>query len=277
VSALSPHPPPALSHRPRLIWAVRRGAADFYDRLGLMVLGSAVMMLLPFCAVLAGGALRPAIGPMPAALVTVLLSWYGLAAGWGLNVLLAHRIAYFLDPGPEAFRDFGGRFLWPALKLGTVQLLLNAVMAADAVFFLSRPSLLPKMAGMVVAYLLLLWLLMQLWQWPYLIAEEGAVWKAVRKSALLLLDNPFFTMGAFLVTMTAGALLLLSGIGAVAVLGGLGACFVVRAHRELLMKYGIVEDEPEVVEDTGWPASSDPPRRLNPREALREPGGTAQE
>jgi hypothetical protein len=238
-----------------------------------MVLGSAVMMLFPAVAVMAAGALRPAAGPAAAAVVMFLLGWYGLVCGWGVNILLAHRIAYFLDPGPDAFRDFARTFLWPALKLGTVQLVLTVVMLADAAFFLSRSSLMLKMAGMLMAYLLLLWLMMQLWQWPFLMTEEGGVWKAVRKSALLLLDNPFFTLGAFSVTMTAGALLLLSGIGAVIALGGLGACFIVRAHRELLMKYGVVEDEPEIVEDTGWPSSNEPPRRLNPREYVGNPGG----
>lgn len=273
MSVSPPGTPTAPHHRPRLIWAIRRGAGDFYDRLGLMVLGSAVMMLFPAVAVMAAGALRPVAGPAAAAVAMFLLGWYGLVCGWGVNILLAHRIAYFLDPGPDAFRDFARTFLWPALKLGTVQLVLTVVMLADAAFFLSRSSLLLKMAGMLMAYLLLLWLMMQLWQWPFLMTEEGGVWKAVRKSTLLLLDNPFFTLGAFSVTMTAGALLLLSGIGAVVALGGLGACFIVRAHRELLMKYGVVEDEPEVIEDTGWPSSNEPPRRLNPREYVGNPGG----
>ncbi len=229
------------------------------------------MMLLPALAVTAAGALRPLIGAAAAAVLTLVLSWYGLVCGWGVNVLLAHRIAYFLDPGPDAFRDFWRVHLRAALGLATVQLVVSGVMLADAAFFLTRSSLPLRMAGMLMVYLLLLWLMMQLWQWPFLIAEEGGVLKAVRKSGLLLLDNPFFTLGAFSVTMTAGALLLVSGIGAVAALGGLGACFVVRTHRELLMKYGLVEDEPDIVEDDGWPSSSEPPRRLNPRDTASGP------
>ncbi|BCW98002.1 MAG: hypothetical protein KatS3mg024_0829 [Armatimonadota bacterium] len=277
MSASDPGTSSAPPHRPRLIWAIRRAAGDFYDRLGLMVLASAVMMLFPAMAVMAGQALRSVAGPTATGMAMFLLAWYGLACGWGVNILIAHRIAYFLDPGPDAFRDFARTFLWPSLKLGTLQLVLTMVMLVDAAFFLSRSSLLLKIAGMLMAYLLLLWLLMQVWQWPFLITEEGGVWKAVRKSGLLLLDNPFFTLGTFSVTMTAGALLLLSGIGAVVALGGLGACFIVRAHRELLMKYGVVEDEPEVIEDTGWPSSNEPPRRLNPRDYFREPdaGGDA--
>ncbi len=51
--------------------------------------------------------------------------------------------------------------------------------------------------------------------------------------------------------MTAGALLARVVIGVPAALGGLLSCFVVRAHRALLIKYEIVDDDPDVVDRRG--------------------------
>lgn len=256
---------PQEKRRPRLIWAFRRGAADYYDRLGLTVLASLILTLPAAAAFSAGPLLRGTMGPAWASGIVLLVLAYGTSIAWGMNVALAHAIAFYEDPSPETLRSFFRKLGWPAARLATLQILVSAVMFADAWFFLSRPSLAPKLAGMVLAYLLLLWVLMMLWQWPFLVHDGGLVAKSVKKAALVLLDNPFYTLGAFFVTMTAGALLAVSMIGVPAALGGLLSCFVVRAHRELLIKYEIVEDDPDVVDDAGWPRSPEPPRRLNPR------------
>lgn len=260
-------------YQPRFWYAIRRGAGDFYDRMGLTVLGS-IAWSVPLLLILSLAAGVRSVAP-PVVVVLIVLAgawtWAGLA--FGMNIVLAHRIAYFQDPGPDALTDGLHTFGVGALKLVLVQLLALVILGFDTAFFLSRHSAGLRVLGIVCAYALLLWLLCMTWQWPFLATENRATLKILKKSALVTADNPFFTLGVFLVTMTAGTLLLLSGIGAVAAFGGFVACLLTRAHKETLKKYGMAEDEPEMIEDEGWPSDGKPPRRLNPRSRPRNKWG----
>ncbi len=252
--------------RPRLLWALRRGFGDYYDKLGLTVLGSVIMALFALCSMTVTNILsKMAPGPI-LLLVGAMILWYGLAFGWAGNLLTAHRIAYFEQPGPDAWLDIFRIYGIGILKLASLQLFVTVLIFFDSVFFLARNQIFLQMVGIVTGYILLLWLMSMLWQWPYLIIENQSTLKIVKKSALVMIDNLFFTIGTFFVTITLGIILHISIAGGVAAGGGLLACFTVRAHREILKKYGIAEDEPDTVEDGGWPDASEPPRRLNPRD-----------
>lgn len=257
-------------YRPSLWLAVRRAGADYYERMGLTVLGSLftvipVMLFFLVEQALSGWFPRPFTF-----LVLLLASWYWLTYAWAANVLLAHRIAYWQDPGMDAFVDLGRLYGKEFLKLSSVQLLITLIILADIYFFSVQTSLAMRIAGVVMLYVLFLWGTSLLWQWPFLIREAVGTVKILKKSALVLLDNPFFTVLAFSVTMLCGILLLASVLGMLVALSGLLSCFVVRAHRETLKKYGVVEDEPDIKEDSGWPSDGKPPRRLNPRNRLEE-------
>ncbi len=143
-------------HRPRLIWAFRRGAADYYDRLGLTVLASLILTLPAAAAFSAGPLLRGMVGPAWASGIVLVVLAYGTSIAWGMNIALAHAIAFYEDPSPETLRSFFRKLGWPAARLATLQILVSAVMFADAWFFLSRPSLAPAVGGGG-------WLLLLLW------------------------------------------------------------------------------------------------------------------
>ncbi len=253
-------------YRPRLFFALRRAAGDYYDRLGLTAAGSAILALALLGAAAAGAAFGRALAGPAGPLVAGIAVWYAGAFGWTINLLIAHRIAGYEEPGVDAVRDAFREYGAGVMKLATFDFVITAVMALDAAFFLLQKSRVMQVAGVITAYILLLWLLAMLWHGPFLIRENRRTAVILKKSALLTLDNPVFTAGAFFVTITAGLILAATGIGAVLALGGFVSCLAVRLHRELLKKYEIVEDEPEVIEDGGWPSSAGPPRRLTPRE-----------
>ncbi len=253
-------------YRPRLFFALRRAAGDYYDRLGLTAASSAILVLAVLGTATAGSALGRAFFGSAGPLVSGIAIWYAGAFGWTTNLLIAHRIAGYEEPGTDAIGDAFREYGAGVMKLATLDLVITAVMALEAAFFLVQKSKVMQVAGVITAYILLLWLLAMLWHGPFLIRENRRTVIILKKSALLLLDNPVFTVGAFFVTIATGLILTATGIGAVLALGGFLSCLAVRLHRELLKKYEIVEDEPEVIEDEGWPSSAEPPRRLTPRE-----------
>lgn len=262
-------------YRPRLIWALRRGIVDFYDRLGLTVAGSLLMM----APVAVAGLIAPVIGrtgsPLLAGALLLLISWYGAGLGWGMNVLQAQRIAAYEDPGTHTFAGFFRSFGPEAARLLSVQLIVTLILVFDTALFVLNPSALFRAAGIVTGYILLLWTMSMLWHWPFMVRGEQGIWRILKKSGLVVLDNPFFSLGALLIAAVAAALLMMSGIGFL-VLGGALACFVVRAHREILKKYDLEEDEPPLAADEGWPGSGGPPRRLNPRWKDEPPQGSSE-
>jgi len=75
---------------------------------------------------------------------------------------------------------------------------------------------------------------------------------AVKKSLLLAAGNLLFTIGLFVVTLGFGILCALSVIGMLALYVGAVSVLLTHALRELYVRYGVVEEPPEAVEDRGW-------------------------
>lgn len=95
--------------------------------------------------------------------------------------------------------------------------------------------------GQVIGFLwiapLLLWVLAQLYALPLLVEERTGVGAALRRAALLAVDNVRFTLELGLVVAVLSAILALTGIGAFVLLPGLLAVLTTNATRTLLAKY----------------------------------------
>lgn len=151
--------------------------------------------------------------------------------------------------------------LWPALGLFVVDAIIGAVLLGDVAFFAlafkARGGVVMAGLTMVCAYLALMWSLMCVWHLPLLAAqlemESGpGVRVILRKSFLLTADNPGFTVVVFVVIIAFAALCAVSAVGMALVFAGTLAFLLTCSLRELFVKYGIVEEEPEVVEDKPW-------------------------
>lgn len=158
------------------------------------------------------------------------------------------------------------RLLGPALALFVVDLIISTVLIGDVVFFAlafkARGGAVLAALAMVCAYLALMWSLMCVWHLPLLAAqvemESGpGVRVILRKSFLLTADNPGFTVGLFVVIIAFAALCAISAVGTALVFAGTLAFLLTCSLRELFIKYGIVEEEPEVVEDKPWKLPED--------------------
>jgi len=160
-----------------------------------------------------------------------------------------------------------GRLIGPALAVFAADLIITAVLLGDAAFFLiafrARGGAVLSGLGILFSYLSLMWLMMVMYHAPLLVAqlemESGPGVKVVlRKSLLLAMGNPGFTLGFFVVIIAFAAICALPAMLGIAILfPGAAAFLLTSALRELFIKYGVVEEEPEVVEDQPWRLDAD--------------------
>ncbi len=244
--------------------ALSRGFRAAYDHLGYVVFVTFVSFVLTaglFSAAVAGANAIGRAGGM----VKMLFFIPAALAAW----LLATGVFYFANKSvyheyptlADTWRGIG-ELLWPALALFFTDLLVTAVLVGDAIFFLGvRGGPVFLALGILSGYITLVWLMMLMYQLPLLPAqakmESGPKpLVIVRKSFLLVADNPGFTVGLFLVIIALAVVCAVPGfVGMAVFFMGATAFVLTHALRELFIKYGIVEDEPDVVEDHGWPRS----------------------
>jgi hypothetical protein len=81
---------------------------------------------------------------------------------------------------------------------------------------------------------------------PLLASGDRSLASILRKSLLLTLDNPAFTVSVSLTALGLTALCVVSAAGLVLIAGGLAAVLLSTAHRELMKKY--FPDSPEAAE-----------------------------
>jgi hypothetical protein len=244
----------------RLGWALKRGFRAAYDHLGYVVLVSFVSVLGTVA--LLGLGWRAAVELRPGMLGAVFFL-PAMLFGWLCAVGVFHyadKAVYHEHPTlADTWRGVG-RLIVPALGLFVVDLVVMAVLLGDAAFFASMKS---KAVGTVVAvvclYLAAAWLMAALYHLPLLSAqlrmESGPrPFVIIRKSFLLALGSPGFTVGlAFAIIALAVLCALPAGLGTAMLFAGTAAFLLTHALRELFVRYGVIEEELEVVEDKGWP------------------------
>ncbi len=252
------------SRRARLPRALRRGLRDAYDHLGYVVVVTFIAFL---CTVLLSGAaglLWKSAGGSLGIVGAVLLLPAALGA-----YLCAVGVFYYANKAvffehPSAADTWKGirLLLGPATALFAVDFLIGVVVVGDTLFFgrMFGESRNPVCAviGILCFYVTLAWLMMALYHLPLLAAQlkmESGTKPGVilRKSYLLAADNPGFTACLFIVIIALAVLCVLPGLIGMAVLFlGAAAFLLTHALRELFIKYEMIEDEPETVEDSGW-------------------------
>ena len=238
--------------------ALRKGFRAAYDSMGYAVLSSAVWFgVAAVPAAVAVGRMRS--GEVAAG---VALAAVGVVAGfvWCVGVFYyASAVVYHRHPAPADTFVGIRKLLAPGLALLAVDVAVTVVLAGDAAFFLlMRTGPAFAALGVVCGYALLVWLMMLTYHLPLLVWQLDAesqprVGVILKKAFLLTFDNPGFTVGLFAAIIAFAVVCSFAIVGAAMLLLGTLAFLLTHALRELFVKYGIVEEEPEVIEDTGWP------------------------
>lgn len=261
----------------RLGRALKKGLRDTWDYLGLVLVASAIFTLV---------ALLPAFGTLVETINPTARPWPEIVGSVLAVILLplvltgifrmAYKIVYRDDPGITNIASGFGELLLSGWLLALINILVIGVLVVDIAFFFGRigplkGSWFGYIIGALSIYALIIWLMMAMYQLPTLVAQrprgqrEGAI-AAVKKSFLLVMGNPGFTTELFIAILGTSILCVLSVIGArispvVAVFAvlsilvmlvlyaGTVSILLTHALRELFIRYGVVEDQPDVVVD----------------------------
>jgi hypothetical protein len=168
-----------------------------------------------------------------------------------------HRSADVGD-AVRAIRDYAGT----ALRLYGLGLLVWIVLLGDLFFFLRLASagggLAYAVIGILFGYLALMWAMMTVYHLPLIAAYERPaseirLWSVVRDSFVLLGGSPGFTACVFLVIIALACLCAIPAlVGTALIFPGTAAFLAVFALHELFIRFGIVKEDDETVEDKPW-------------------------
>lgn len=249
-----------LTRRANLAKALRKGFGAAYENMGYVVFVSFVCFLL---AVLCAWVLGRIAGVIRIGVAEIALVIPGGLVVWLVSVgvfYYAKKVVYYEYPALADTITGIRVLLSPAVGLFAIDFLVTMLLVGDTVaLFLRRGSAVWQFLGVVCGYLSVIWLMSCMYHLPLLVKqlemESGPRPVVVlRKSFLLMADNPGFTVSLFVVIIALAVVCALPGFVGMALFYPGGTAFIItHALRELFIKYGIVEEEPEVVEDKGWP------------------------
>ncbi len=243
--------------------ALKQGFVAAYDSLGYVVGASfavffASALVTTLMALIARTASAPGFLGLLFVVPGLLVAWFG-----AVGVFFYVRKAIFHEHPTVGETWQGIRILLgPAIALFVVDLLISVVVLGDLAFFAlafkANGGMVLAALAIVSAYVSLMWLMMSLYHLPLLIAQLGIesgprVKVILSKSFLLTADNPGFTAGLFVVIIALAVLCALPALlGIALIFTGAAAFLLTSALRELFIKYDMVEEEPEIVEDKPW-------------------------
>lgn len=188
---------------------------ESYDNLGLLILGN--LLWFSLC-------------------LPIVTAPASTAALFSLTNHIATEKRAVLGDFWKGFR----RYFLRSLSLGLIYLLLLAMLISN--LFLYRH--LGQTARVVVAFLgaVNLWLflffsLVGMYSLPLMVEQDIGLRKLLQRSALLALDNPFFTLIISIQILAILFLSLLSGVGVILLMMSLVSMLLNRSLQELFAKY----------------------------------------
>ena len=241
--------------------ALRNAAGDAYDRLGLTLASS----LLWFAALMAAAIAVSVAARTQQVLAVLGMLFIGsaiLAEVWSGCVYLAYRMVTRDEPSllcfAEAWRGLGWKTLWLAI----IQTFVTLVITANIALYLQSNLVVMRVFGVVILYILLLWLTAVLYQYPLLVEHVFGAYSAeqtktswlrrvLRRSLLLTIGNLPFSAGMFAIIAAWAVFCFVSVIGLALMCAGFVSLATVHWTRALLISYGVIvlPPEPEIIPD----------------------------
>jgi len=244
---------------PRLGRTLRFGFRTAWDSLGF-VCATSLTLFAALC--------------VPATLLTVVrIRGLAIAAALAAYLLLvpplyggicwlAHKVFEHDEPSyADLWRGFRSLYT-KALALGALQLLVNAVLVANIVFYLSRPSFVFLLLAIGFAYGLLFWWTNQVYHWPLLVAistglirrDDGqtpGLSAVLRNGFVLTVSAPGYTFALLLLLSVIAIPLTISGVGLALLAPGIAAFLTTQAARDQLVRFGVLDAQPDPDEPIG--------------------------
>lgn len=244
---------------PRLGRTLKLGIRTCWDSLGFVCAGS-LTLFASLCIPVTVLGLFP--GRTAAAFVCAIIYLFVAPPIFAGICWLVHTV-YECDEPSYADLWRGARLLyWRALGLGTVHLLGTAVLVANILFYLSRPSLAFLLLAIGFAYGLLFWVMNMLYHWPLLAATAAGILRrdgdqsaglasVFRNGFLLTVSAPGYTFALAVILIAITLPLVVSGVGAALVAPGFSAFLTTQATRDQLVRFGVLPAPPDPDEPVG--------------------------
>lgn len=239
---------------PKATWfrAFRKGLGSLWDRIGTFLLISmtwALILALPFSL----DRLLPSETPL-------LLRYLILAVEVSLIMAVptagvystAHRFAENDEVTYGSFWRDGLRLFIPSMKLLLFQNLFHSICLLSLFFYLKVPHIGAIAGALFTGYIILLWAMMLIYQFPVLIAQENGTFDekgrkakrgaiaAIRRSFFLALGTPFYSLGALAVILVLTGLMVLTVALPPLLWIGMAAAMTTAFTRDLLTRYGVL-------------------------------------
>lgn len=191
---VEPPPPPSARRSIRLAFGAvydYAGSAIAASILAFVVFFTALSQLYQGLIYIAGGSRIPGVMLLGTVLLVGPLLFGPLLAG-----LFTLARGMFRHDDPHLFDIWRGmrRLGFRAMGLGYLQTIVQTILISDLYWLLTRPQAPFKVAGILVFYVYLLWVMMMVYQWPLLVEQEAPVFTVVQRSFLLAAANPFYTL-----------------------------------------------------------------------------------
>lgn len=231
---------------------LKKWLGDSYDRLGHVLVASFAWFTL----LIGGIGIIAKLGVNTSALAVagMLVGFYVLIVAPMTSgvFILARNIVTKDDPSvPDMLGGFR-ELLRESWSLGFLQVVITLMIIGNAWFYLSRPNMVVKTIGVLVLYLMILWMFSAIYHFPLLLEQRPGAGKIIKRGFLIALDNLGFTAGVFFAIILLTCLLSLTLVGMPLLLVGMVSILQIRALRAAFVKYEILEPEKEYVpgEDT---------------------------
>ena len=248
-------------HPISLFTALRKGFRDAYEHMGYVVFTTFLSFLITSAVFSLAVLAQRYVSNLAGALLVIpaiLAAWFcAVGVFYYANKSVFHEHPTLADTWKGIKTLFA-----PALALFIVDFIITLVLLGDVIFFLRflgpKGNSLFVIIGVLCGYLSLMWLMMAMYHLPLLIAqlsmESGPKPLVIlRKSYLIMVDNPTFTVGLFLAIIAIAVLCVIPMLIGIAILFlGVAAFLLTHALRELFIKYGMVEEEPDIAEEKPW-------------------------
>ncbi len=250
--------------------ALGKGFRAAYDNLGFVVLASVCwFVLLALCLTVYAGLLH-ILGFLPRfiqvgfLLPLLFVPWMGAIGIFHY----AQSTVFREEPNPLEALTSIRQYLVPGLRLFVFDLVISLLLIGDAAIMLwvalNKGSLPMASVAFLFVYLTLIWLMSAQLHLPMMVFQARSgnqpnVLLIARESLKIAMQNPVFTLG-FLAVIIVFAVVCAAAAGAGSIMLFLGASafLLSEAFRELLISYGLAEDDPDnKVEDKPWSLPED--------------------
>lgn len=237
---------------------LRRFFWDIYDNLGILILSNLLSfflwLFLSFSLwLLLISPLRLALTPfLSFRLLTFLPFLFSLPVASAGLFYVSHLI---ISREGVRVRDFFlglKRYFVRGLLLGLIISFLLILVSSSISFYHQigqEGKRIAAVLGGMNIWLFFLFFLMEMYSFPLIVEQNITLGKALKRSALLALDNPFFTMAISVEALAIAALCLFSGVGIPLLVMGLVSLLFSRALKELRRKYEGKEEREEKEEE----------------------------